>query len=80
MCSSVQPVNGATNSCLDESSSEYDGGCEFSETSIEGDESAVGEEGYGTGGEEEDEARGGEGVTGASDSEGGDGAIAEGAG
>ena len=60
----MHPVNGATKSCLGESSSELEGGCDISEALIEGDDSAVGEEGDSVGGEEEDEAGGGEGVTG----------------
>ena len=50
----MHPVNGATKSCLGESSSELEGGCDISETLIEGDESAVGEEGDSVGGGEKD--------------------------
>ena len=49
----MHPVNGATKSCLGESSSELEGGCDISETLIEGDESAVGEEGDSVGGGKE---------------------------
>ena len=76
LCSLVPPVEGVTKSSL---------GWELSESSIEVDRSAVGEEGDSArgeveegGGGEEDEAGGREGVTGASASVGEVGAIAEG--